>query len=42
MSVQRQNRREKEKVTKLVGGTLVENVQGLLDQSMKRSSSKKK
>ena len=41
-TAKRQNRREKERVNKLVGGTLVQNVQGLLDQSMKRSSSKRK
>ena len=40
--VKRQNRREREKVNKLVEGSLVDNVQGLLDQSMKRLSSKKK
>ena len=38
--VKRQNRREK--VNKLIGGSLVDNVQGLLDQSMKRLSSRKK
>ena len=41
-TAKRRNRREKERVDKLVGGTLVQNVQGLLDQSMKRSSSKRK